>query len=342
MTLLMLCDIPVYDITADKVLEPNLCPFLLPANTKKSYETWRKNRSYLKSNRMAERIVVQTGGAGTREAKRRMSLSDCFWVKYPYDGDTKFADITPYQTPFSLMTAHKGNARSSSVPELVLGGSQPKQWGKGQEGITYMQKTELPNQVHAEMLAVKLAHTAGIKCMNAFVVTDKGKIYAKKYSVDTKHNALGFINLVNITNTDRSMVQFDQLGISVNGYDPVAVAEAYKKAGVIEDVLKISLSQILFDVVVGNNDRQNNNSNWAVFMDNTTGKRKPSWMYDFNWANLVTKDNKMLTQVIANVKRTGFEDIACKILEPIRLACIEIGVNLWVENTQTILDALCS
>jgi len=122
MTFLMLKNTPVYDITNDVVMEPNLRLFINADDTKKAYATWRNNRAYLRSNRTDERIVSQTGGEVTREAKQRLSLSDSYWIQHPYGSGTRFEDITPYVTPFSLMTTRGVN--SGSVHELVLGGSQ--------------------------------------------------------------------------------------------------------------------------------------------------------------------------------------------------------------------------
>jgi len=342
MAILMLCDTPVYDIAKDVVLNKMLCPFVPADSTRKAYGVWRKHRSYLKTNRTAEQVVAQAGGENTREAKRRLSLSDCYWVKHDYDNDSRFQDITPYNNAFSLMDVHRGNIRSSSVPELVLGGSQPKQWGLGPDGITYMSKAEQSRQVHAEMLAVKLAHQSGLKAMNAFVRTEQGKIYAKAYPITFDYSSLGLVNIVNITSTKRSMIQFDQLGLGVNGYNIMNVTEAYAKAGVKEDVTNITLTQILFDCVVGNVDRRNNNSNWAIFLDNESGKRTPSWMYDFNWANLSTAPTGMIEEVSSYIREARLCDVAQALLLPIRNACEFLNLNLWNENAKALSSKLTS
>jgi len=326
----MLRDIPVYNITTDIALAPNLCPFVEALDTKKAFETWKKYRAYLKTNRTAERVVAQLGGENTREANRRLSLSDCYWIKYPCDSDVKFEDITPYSNSFSYEPGHQ------SVPELVLGGSQPKQWGRGQDGITYTSKAEQSWQIHTEILAVKLAHASGLKAMNAFVRTESGKLYAKNYSTSFDYNALGVINIVNITNMDRSMIQLDQLGLTPNGYNPLSVNQAYMDAGVKDDVLKIALTQILFDTVIGNIDRKSNSSNWAVFMDNASGRRTPSWLYDFNWGNLITTPTGMIEEVSTYILGAKLGDIAQTLLAPISKACDMLGLELWSENAQTL------
>lgn len=339
MAILMLCDTPVYDIANDTVLNKHLCPFIHAKDTRSAYEIWYSHRAYLKTNRTAERVVSQLGGENTFEAKRRLSLSDSFWIKYEYDKETKFDEITPYNNPFSLLEVKPGIARSSAVPELVLGGSQPKQWGRSQEGTTYMTKAEQSGQIHAEMLAVQLALKSGLKTMNAFVQTEKGKLYAKDYRKSFDYSNLGLINIINITNTKRSMIQFDQLGIGVNGYDINNVVAAYIKAGVTEDIENITLTQILFDCVIGNIDRKNNNSNWAVFMDHDNGKRRPSWLYDFNWANLTTEAVEMMEEVIHGVKKARLEQRAIQYLLPIITACSLLGLELWHGNAQKLLKA---
>lgn len=335
----MLKDTPVYDIAKDEVLNENLLPFVKNADPRSAYTVWRKHRAYLKTNRTAERIVAQTGGESTREAKRRLSLSDCYWIKYGYDKDIRFSDITPYHNPFSLMDIQQGTVRSDAVPELVLGGSQPKQWGRGQDGITYMSKAEQSGQIHAEMLAVKLAQASGLKTMNAFVRTEKGKLYAKAYPVDFDYSSIGIINIINITNINRSMIQLDQLGIGVNGYNIASIVEAYYRAGVEEEVESIALTQILFDAVIGNIDRKSNNSNWAIFLNHETGKRTPGWLYDFNWANLSTEALEMTAHVVSYVRLAKLEQVAVQLLLPIESACLELNLNLWHSNTRKLIDA---
>lgn len=342
MAILMLCDKPVYNIAKGEVLDSVFCPFAATLDVKKAYKCWQSNRVYLKTNRTAERVMKQAGGMDTREAKRRLSLSDGYWVKYGYDADTSFVSITPYLNPFSEARIFNSSSNSSSVPELVLGGSQPKLWGRGSDGITYLRKSETPEQIQAEMLAVKLARKCGIKTMNAFVQTQKGKVYADNYSSfqDTKN--IGVINLVNMTNINRSMLQFDQLGAWVNGHDPISVAAGYAKAGVTADVIATALLQVVFDAIVGNLDRKDNMSNWAIFMDNETGVREPSWMYDFNWAALDGQNPELIYTVAANIKKAGAQitNIALEQALHIRDVCGELNLFDWRINSQLLLDSL--
>jgi len=335
MTTLMHQNTPIYNITNDIIINPTLCPFSTNADTKKAYEKWRSNRVYLKSNRVAEQIVARAGGIHTRESKRRLSLSDSFWVKYNIDSDLSFESITPYLNDFGVLTPLGG--RASSAPDLVLGGSQPKQWLRDEEsGLTYMRKAEFPEQVHGEMLAVKLARKTNIPVMNAFVDTNDGRIYADDYTAFTNS---GTINIINMTNLDYSLIQFDQMNIGVNGLNPLNVIEAYKKAGVKENLKSESLRQIIFDGVVGNIDRENNNSNWAIFMCNRTGTRSVSPMYDFNWANTST-ESQIINKIAQNVITNGLSEEAVIIAEQLLKACNALALTQWESNAERLIKTL--
>ena len=341
MAVLMLCNTPVYDITNDVILSKIFCPFPETSLNRNAYKRWRANRVYLRSNRIAERIIQQAGGIGTREAKRRMSLSDGYWVRYSYDEKTSFESITPYLNSFSEARVVRGSVHSSSVPELVVGGSQPKLWARGSDGITYLRKSELPEQIKAELLAVKLIRKCGVGVMNAFIQTNEGKVYADNYSASQDLESIGVINLVNMTSVNRSLIHFDQMGINVNGYSPVSVTAGYKQAGVTEDVIAEAITQVVVDAVVGNTDRKTNNSNWAIFMDNRTGKHEPSKMYDFNWA-VYAEAPEQITEVSGNIKKAGIEIIKTASEQAARIhdACKELGLTPWQENAQLLYELL--
>jgi hypothetical protein len=341
MTVLMLLDTPVYDITNHIVLNEIFCPFKVSPTPKKDYQRWRSNRVYLKTNRMAEQVVTQAGGASTREAKRRLSLSDSYWIRYSYDKDTTFKSITPYLNTFSEARTAQG-PMSSSVPELVVGGSQPKVWALGTDGITYMRKILFPEQAQAEMMAVKLLRKCGINVMNAFVQTNEGRVYADNYELSDKTLHNGLINLVNMTSVGRSLIQFDQIGISVDGYDPASVANGYMAAGVKGDAAKIAITQVISDTITGNIDRRHNTSNWAIFLDNNTGERTPSWMYDFNWSRLNAENTEMTNIVAANIRMADAEtlDFAIEQATEIGNRCSESSLSAWHSNALQLIKKL--
>lgn len=340
--ILMLRDEPVYNITENKVLNKALCPFVDFYDIEKSYVRWRNNRAYLKINRLAEKIIMHSGGKNTKGARRRLSLSDSFWVQYGYDrkNQTAFADVSPYFNEFSQAEIRRGIENSKSTPELTLGGSQPKQWIRDANELTFMKKIEDTDQVHSEMLAVKLAQSCDIPVMNAFIELDSKRIFAKNYNTKVPEGH-GTIYIVNMTTPDYSMIPFDQMDIGVLGHNPRNVANAYIKAGVDKDTaLTAAVNYIVFDAVTGNFDRETNNSNWAVFMDNRTGERSPSPMYDFNWSNSSTTSDVMIQKIAANIKHDNLRDQAIAHTQLILEKCETLNLNIWQKNANLLLEEL--
>ena len=319
MKVVMIKDTPVYNAETGEVLNKELWPF-------DDYDTWYTNRSYLKSNKAAERVVVDVGGPHTTAGLRRLSLSDSFWIKYSSDTLTEFSDITPYSNDFT-----------QSIPELVLGGSQPKVWKKGRNDGTYIRKWEIAEQISAEMFAVKVLRAAGIRTMNTFVIISGNKVFAKDYSADC---VADFINLVNMTNVSRALIDFSQLGISIDGYDVNSVIDGYRKAGCTRDVETISVMHVVADAVVQNTDRRHNSSNWGIFMDTATGEKAPSAMYDFNWANLEIIDVEMLRLVADSIARGGYRSTARPIIEKLEKVCTKLGLTSWQDNSSMLRELI--
>jgi len=344
MKILMFRDISVYDIENDLILDAPYAPFLDLNNSKAGFETWNKSRAYLKANRTAERNVQKAGGENTVEAKRRLSLSDCYWIKYNNDADVSFYNITPYRNDFSVLTMSSGHGNSSSVPDLVLGGSQPKQWERDGDAI-YMSKAEQSEQIHAEMCAVKLGLHCHIPIMDAFVKTSLGNLYAKDYPLDFDYSRLGLIHVVNMTNEKESLVQFDHFGVGVDGFDFFSIRDTYIRLGVDQSpgLTNECLRQILFDAVVGNTDRQHNNSNWAVMIGVPGAYRRVSPLYDFNWANLTSVNTEMMDEVVFKLLR-GLDKAVLSsakiVLNMLKDGCEELGFTLWKNNAAFMLDKI--
>jgi hypothetical protein len=340
MAILMCKNTEIYDSAKGEIHNDKLCPFLSDYSTsvavnKANYKKWKDNRAFLRTNRMAEQIVKNAGTHATI-TKRRLSLSDSFWIRHDYDKNTDFEDITPYKHPFSELSQHGDGTKS--VPERVLGGAQQKRWLRDESGITYMCKLDYPEHVHREILAVKLARKVGLPVMNAFIETPGGKIYADDYTETTP--LIAIINIVNMTDTDYSLVQLDQMNIGVQGLNPCNVAAAFVRAGAADncDIRLSVLSQIIFDGIVGNHDRQHNNSNWAVMMCNRTGERKVSPMYDFNWADL-TSESRIITGIAANIRKDnlGLLGETLATADKIKTACKELNLTLWESNAENLI-----
>ena len=77
-------------------------------------------------------------------------------------------------------------------------------------------------------------------------------------------------------------------------------------------------------------------------MDNTTGKRVPSRMYDFNWARLYAENTEMIGIVAKNIEKAGAREVeaAAAHAAVMRDACAELGLEVWRNNAQMLLDAL--
>jgi len=133
------------------------------------------------------------------------------------------------------------------------------------------------------------------------------------------------------------MIQFDQLGIRVNGYDPVAMMECYRQAGEKnKDTWKTITHYIVFDAIVGNTDRRLNAGNWAIIMDNKTGYRQISGIYDLNRASLINKNEEMIGIVGSNINKAGnaIKNEAMAMLRAIEKVCGITGVGLWRDNME--------
>ena len=106
--------------------------------------------------------------------------------------------------------------------------------------------------------------------------------------------------------------------------------------------MNIALVQVLYDAITGNVDRRHNNSNWAVFMVNETGKRTPSWSYDFNWSVIAHEAHEIVDAVAAYIVKAGAALMQQAITDTtfIRDTCAELGLKIWHNNAQRLLDAL--
>lgn len=317
MAVLMLCNTPVYDISSRRLLSAKLFPVYNSIDSEKDYKRWRKHRSYIHTNRTSEQIVANT--ADTRVLKRRLSLSDGYWTRHDYDRVTTFEAITPYSNPFDEL--YPSPMPATSVPAYTVGGSQSKMWKRIANG-TYLAKVGFPEQLEAELAAIKLAHYLKIPCMQGFIAEPS------------------YIALSNITSPKKSLIHFDQMGIMCKGTDPQSVIQAYKQAGVKARTTQTALVQVLFDAVVGNLDRETNTSNWGILMDTRTGARTPSPLYDFNLANLYAPAIHQLSHVAGFIRKAGFIAQSLRLLSRFSFAAQQLGYTCWRENTDRLFALL--
>ena len=222
MAVLICKDTPVYDIGSNKILNPKLIPFQF--ESRRDFENWKRRRAFLQENRSAE-YTASLLPPDDPGLKRRMSLSDCYWIKYPKD-TTSFFDITPYLRPFTSLSSV---VRNSSVPDQNLGGSVMKNWTVLPDGRRAMLKNMREDWVQNELLSVALAQKLSIPCAPVFQGNTRNLLY-----------------IPNISGISQMLLTFRELGVKCNGYSPGSISGAYRQLG-DSDTESYALQTVLFD-----------------------------------------------------------------------------------------------
>ncbi|MCL1807909.1 MAG: hypothetical protein FWG31_09440 [Oscillospiraceae bacterium] len=262
MPLLMCKDVPVYDINTGCVLRKELMP-CDPFNLLK----WKNARSFLRTNKAAESVLQKVIHLSF-VLKRRLSLSDCYWIKDSRE-KKRFDQITPYMHPFVSMELITKKTINTSVPDHTLGGSFPKYWVIRGDGQRAIRKLEPASMAQVE-----------VECSN---LLDRIKFPHACVEADGE----GAVLINNITNLKQMLIPFHILGESAVGYDVSSVSTVYAKYGIPRiEAEEYVLRTVLFDAIVGNYDRYQNMSNWAIYKDSDTGANKLPPVYDFNLAHL--------------------------------------------------------
>jgi hypothetical protein len=178
------------------------------------------------------------------------------------------------------------------LPAETLGGSFTKEWIITENGSRVLRKLGFEEQTEAEYASCALARDLGIPCNKA-----------EKESPTT-------VLIYNISDFDLMLLTYQQLGIKVNGFSPKAVASIFEDRKVEQH----ALIQILFDAIVGNNDRKNNMGNLAVLKNADTGEITFPPMFDFNLAHHLQK-NLFLGDVARNIHADGYSEKSLEILK---------------------------
>lgn len=301
-------DTPTYDIMNNKILNNRLIPRQF--KNREDFDEWKKARLYIKSNG-ASRDLLQSIPENWVERKRQLSLSDCYWIKHDID-KAEFSRITPYLNDFISL---RFRIRNSSVPAQTLGGSFTKEWIVLPDGSRVMRKLGFEEHIDAEYGACTLADDLGIPCNKA---------------VRENQNT---ILIYNISDTDWMLITFQQLGIKADGYSPKGIASAFAD----NTAEKKALVQVLFDAVVGNNDRHSNMGNLAVLKNANTGEYEFPPMFDFNLAHHRQK-NFYLGAVSRTIFADGLAETAINILQNWG----HIANQYWEQNRADLIQMLCN
>ncbi|GHU95386.1 hypothetical protein FACS1894208_08100 [Clostridia bacterium] len=322
MALFMCKDTPVYDIGERQVLNSALCPF-----TGDYYKFANEKRLYLQTNRVAASIDAMTGTTPEekRVKSRRLSLSDCYWVKHKSD-NVKFADVTPYHNPaITAANLHLGK----SSPDLTVGGSETKHWVRF-DGVWYLCKRLSAVKYLNELVAIHTATALRVPVNNAYCRSGAGLVRGSAVledqikrcgSLERLYAAGGLpdvneLYLENIADSSRMLLNFDMLSLKVNGYNVREVTGAFRKLGFATDMSDLyALRTVLFDAIVGNYDRFTYMPNWGVYKSPDTGKYSCSPLYDFDKLHLIDLNRGQLDMVAAFLRADGYTPAAVKLLK---------------------------
>lgn len=314
MAVLMCKNTPVYETRSKKILNPELMPF-----ASITYETWCKRRAYVSSNldaRSADGLVDNN----RFEKKRRFSLSDCYWVRHALDKEaTDFESLSPYLNEF---TTYNLSTKGSSVPDTTLGGSLNKHWERLSEN-TAINKFGRDEWIKAEMKALRLCRCLDLSCVDFIEKSDQELL------------------IVNCTDTSQMLMNLSYYGKKPNGYNPREVAEDLTDCGVTGACLDWALKTVLFDMVVGNNDRYTNYSNWGFYKSSDTGKCTLAPLFDFNLAH-TEQPNQYLTYISKNLKENELLNDAYKILSGWNDRVKVFDVPVWHNNLMEMIEKIKS
>lgn len=104
-----------------------------------------------------------------------------------------------------------------------------------------------------------------------------------------------------ISTVDEMLLDFRLLDVRVNGYSPREISKVFGG-----DFLEEALILVLFDAVVGNNDRKQNMGNLAVLKNSKTGALSFPPLFDFNLAHIESK-NFFLHEVAMTLIEEGLD-----------------------------------
>lgn len=251
--ILMCRDVPMYNISTDKVLNTQLLPgyMRVMSNNPNKFKHWIKLRYSSNTNNIAQSIREKVFNKKNRATidieTHALSLSDSYWIKQDTDR-LKFEQISPYYNDFWKGT---GYYFGQSIPTLYTPGYLNKYWVDSKTLCKIGQETLI------EVECAKLCKLCNIP-VNNITQRDQNSVLIE-----------------NITSPKYMLEQADQSGL----IDP----DDFDNDDIIKQFGLSGLQMILIDAIIGNGDRHAGNFGWL--RDTDTGAyicMAP--LYDFDHA----------------------------------------------------------
>lgn len=246
--LLMCKDVPVFNISRDKVLNESLVPGSILRGTM-SFDEWFRTRYSIGSNTSARRLMLRAFGADnhnkdTIRATRALSLSDCYRIKEASE-DIKFNDVTPY---LNKEWDGSGAFKGGSISTLFVNGAADKKWLDN--------KTLLKVGSFKELTPYKLCRELSIEHIAEVELSNEGLL------------------ITNFTSPERFLESMEQSGYVKKDENAREIAVTMFK--------EQAVSLFVVDYLVEHDDRHW--GNYGFIRNADTGEYEGmSPYYDFDW-----------------------------------------------------------
>ena len=251
--LLMHQNIPVYDITNDKVINENFAPGAVKQGYLSFFE-WMKTRYSATSNVKSRRAMLRTFGTDNHnnilKLTRALSLSDQYWLKEKSEA-VSFESITPY---LNEGWAEGDWFSEGSIATLFTNGAATKQW----DNSTELRKFNSEKEYDVFQIAAEIWP----KAREANLIPD-----------------------TRLDDRDLVVSNFTSLDVFLEALDQSAelgpLDNHFEKA--IDLYGKSAVNLLLLDYIVEHDDRHSGNI--GILRCSHTGRRLDTmspW-YDFDW-----------------------------------------------------------
>ncbi|MBQ7618327.1 MAG: hypothetical protein IJS50_05575 [Desulfovibrio sp.] len=302
----------------------SLWPHLLQKNHTAPYlKEWLTKRVSPVGRKLLQKIKEASkleGLIGQVALTKGLSLNDNFWIGRESE---RFEDVNLYKNSFSeeiaelafSPTSRKIIALASRSPEYASDGAMRKCWIRRDETIYLMKADDWPNQgnynqVFAEYFASQLAKAFGIE--------------AVPYFLESRINRKGQEEIVCLcpifTSIEKSFLSakdyFLYHGLKESDLLPSWLENAIYHENLVKYYSReIYEDMMVFDVIIGNQDRHLNN--FGYFFDGTNCKiLSPAPLFDHGFsllAGVITREDLTLEECLLEANRGAFLDFSTQL-----------------------------